>query len=123
MPPASKAVLVVEDEPLLRMMAMDMVEEAGFEPVEALDAVDAIRILETRLDIRVVFTDIDMPRGVDGLQLAATIRDRWPPIEIIVTSGKLWSRGLHLPDRAVFFPKPYQRERVVAEIERMFANT
>ncbi|MBE7183051.1 MAG: response regulator [Methylobacterium mesophilicum] len=119
---ARKVVLVVEDEPLLRMMAVDMVEEAGFEAVEAWDAEEAIRILEGRLDIRVVFTDIDMPNGVDGLKLAAAIRDRWPPIEIIITSGKLWSRGLKLPERAVFFPKPYQRDKVAAEMRRMVAD-
>lgn len=81
-----KVVLVVEDEPILRMTAVDMVEDAGFEAVEAADATEAIRILERRLDIRIVFTDIDMPRGIDGMKLAALIRDRWPPIEIILTS-------------------------------------
>lgn len=121
-PPARKAILVVEDEPIQRMMAVDMVEDAGFEAIEAYSAADAIHILETRLDVRVVFTDIDMPHGVDGMRLAATIRDRWPPIEIIITSGKMWGRSLKLPDRAVFFPKPYRRDKVIAEMERMVAD-
>nr|WP_289852617.1 response regulator [Mesorhizobium liriopis] len=113
--------MVVEDEPLQRMMAMDMVEDAGYEVIAVGDATEAIRILETRLDIRVVFTDIDMPRGLDGIKLAAAIRDRWPPIEIIITSGKAWMAQQELPARATFFPKPYRREKVVAEINRMAA--
>ena len=66
--------LVVEDEPILRMTAVDMVEDAGFEALEAADATEAVQILETRLDIRIVFTDINMPRGIDGMKLAALIR-------------------------------------------------
>jgi len=80
-------VLVVEDEPLLRLLAVDLVEEAGFEAVEAVDADQAVAILEPRNDIRIVFTDIDMPGSMDGMKLAAAVRDRWPPIEIIIVSG------------------------------------
>lgn len=112
-------VLVVEDEPVLRMMAVDLVEEAGFEAVEAADATEAVRILETRLDIRIVFTDVDMPRGIDGLKLAALIRRRWPPIEIIVTSGFRSSEEIDLPERAVYFSKPYLRPEVIAMLRRM----
>ena len=114
-------VLVVEDEPLLRMMAVDMVEHAGFDVVEAADATQAIRILESRTDIRIVFTDIDMPRGMDGMRLAAAVRDRWPPIEIILTSGHFAAPDVALPVRAVFFPKPYREEQVIAEMKRMAA--
>lgn len=121
-PPRPKVVLVVEDEPLQRMMAVDMIEEAGFEVVEAADATSAIEILERRLDIHVVFTDIDMPRGLDGIKFAAAVRDRWPPIEIIITSGRSWAKDLRLPERAVFFSKPYRRDRVVAEIEKMLST-
>jgi CheY-like chemotaxis protein len=112
-------VLIVEDEPLLRMMAVDMVEAAGFAAVEAADASDAVDILERRTDIRIVFTDIDMPRGLDGIRLAALIRDRWPPIEIIITSGHEEPDPSHLPDRSVFFRKPYRHDQVVAELLRM----
>lgn len=118
-PTRRQAVLVVEDEPMLRMMAVDMVEDAGFEAVEAADATEAVRILETRLDIRIVFTDIDMPRGVDGVRLAAIVRHRWPPIEIIVTSGFTTGEDLDLPARTAFFSKPYRHEQVVATMRRM----
>jgi len=112
-------VLVVEDEPVLRMAAVDMVEYAGFDAVEATDATDAVRILESRPDIRIVFTDVDMPRGVDGLKLAALIRERWPPIHIIVTSGKAEIGKMTLPVDCVFFDKPYDERRVIDEMRRM----
>lgn len=115
-------VLVVEDEPLLRMYAVDVFEDSGFATVEAGTADEAIQILETRLDIRIVFTDIDMPGSMDGLRLAAAIRDRWPPIEIIITSGHVRAQDVNLPDRAVFFSKPYDPDRVVAEMQRMAAS-
>ncbi|QLH73009.1 response regulator [Rhodopseudomonas palustris] len=113
-------VLVVEDEPLLRMTAVDMVEEAGFTALEAADATEAIRILESRFDIRIVFTDIDMPRGIDGIRLAAVIRHRWPPIDIIVTSGHVDAGEVDLPARCKFLPKPYD-ERLVIAAMRSFA--
>jgi CheY-like chemotaxis protein len=118
---ARPVVLVVEDEPLLRLAAMDMVEDAGFEAVAATDATEAVRILEERTDIRIVFTDVDMPRGMDGMRLAVAIRDRWPPIEIILTSGYTMPADVDLPARAVFFPKPYREEQIVAELRRMAA--
>ena len=111
-------VLVVEDEPLQRMMAVDLVEDAGFDVVEAWSADEAVRILESRADIRVVFTDIDMPGSMDGMKLAAAVRDRWPPIEIIITSGHAKTGELNLPERSVFFSKPYDIEKVTAQLQR-----
>jgi CheY-like chemotaxis protein len=110
--PEKIVVLVVEDDPMQRMMAVDLVEEAGFIAIEAANADEAVRILETRTDIRIVFTDIDMPGTMDGLMLAALIRDRWPPIEIIITSGQARENELQLPERGVFFPKPYDPKHV-----------
>ncbi len=115
-------VLVVEDEPLLRMMAIDLVENAGFEAVEAADADEAVAILETRTDIRIVFTDIDMPGSMDGMKLAAAVRDRWPPIDIIVVSGHVLLSEGDLPDRSVFFSKPYDWQKVTATLHRMAAQ-
>lgn len=122
-PPAAKEiVLVVEDEPLLRMMAADIVERAGFEVVEATDAAEAVHILETRTDIRIVFTDIDMPGSMNGMRLAAAIRDRWPPIDIIITSGHFRAGELHLPGRSVFFAKPYDSVALTATLQQMAAQ-
>jgi CheY-like chemotaxis protein len=82
-------VLIVEDEFLLRMDAVDMVADAGFEVVEAADADEAIGILDARRDIAVVFTDIQMPGSMDGLKLARAVKGRWPPIKIVATSGRV----------------------------------
>ena len=114
-------VLVVEDEPLLRLFATDMIEDAGFEVIDVANSAAAIAVLEARSDVRIVFTDVDMPGDINGIMLGACIRDRWPPIEIIITSGKAWPVGSPLPQRAVFFSKPYRQDRVIDTIRRMAA--
>ena len=114
-------VLVVEDEPLLRMNAVDMVEDAGSRRSQAADATEAVAILEKRLDIRIVFTDIDMPRGLDGIKLAALVRDRWPPIKIILTSGHVAPRERDLPAGALFFSKPFKEKEVVDAMRKLAA--
>jgi CheY-like chemotaxis protein len=120
-PPAAPIVLVVEDEPLLRMMAVDLVEDAGFDALEAADGDEAVRILETRDDIRVVFTDVHMPGKLDGVELAARVRDRWPPVGIIVTSGRMMKDEVALPSRGVFLAKPYSHRHVVQLLQQMTA--
>ncbi len=99
-------ILVVEDELFLRMMAVDLFEEAGYEIAEANNADDAIDLLQRRVDIRVVFTDVQMPGSMDGIELAAFVRNKWPLIELIMTSGR-YVRDIDIPERAVFLPKPY----------------
>jgi CheY-like chemotaxis protein len=101
------AVLIVEDEPLVRLYAAQVVADAGFVVIEASNADEAIRILESRSDVRVVFTDIHMPGSMDGLKLAAAVRNRWPPIKIIVTSGRQFVSAEKLPEGGRFFGKPY----------------
>ena len=83
----SAAVLIVEDEPLIRMGAVVLIEDAGFEVYEAGSADDAIALLEVHKEICLIFTDVDMPGSMDGLKLAHYVRGRWPPVKIIVTSG------------------------------------
>jgi len=100
-------ILIVEDEPLVRLGAVRTIEDAGFEVIEAANADEAIRILESRRDIRVVFTDIHMPGSMDGLKLAHAVRNRWPPIRIIVTSGHEFLTEQDLPEGGRFFAKPY----------------
>ena len=106
------AVLIVEDEPLVRLCAVHIVEDAGYEVVEAANADEAIRILESRMDIRVVFTDIHMPGSMDGLKLATAVRDRWPPIKIMVTSGRHFVPQQELPEGGRFIGKPYDPVQV-----------
>lgn len=105
-------VLIVEDEFLLRMSAVAMIEDAGFEVLEAGDADEAITMLESRSDIRLVFTDIQMPGSMDGLKLAAAVKGRWPPIKIIATSGRHLIRDSDLPEGALFLSKPYTSEGI-----------
>jgi len=113
-------VLVVEDESLLRASAMDMVKEAGFDVIEASDADEAIRILESRSDIRAVFTDVQMPGSMDGLRLARVIRRRWPPVALIVTSGKTnVMEDDDLPTGGRFLPKPYHQAQIGSVLKQL----
>lgn len=112
-------VLIVEDEFLLRMHAAETIADAGFEVVEAASAREAIVILEARMDIAVVFTDIQMPGSMDGLMLAAAIRGRWPPIKIVATSGFVGVGQNDLPEGSRFLQKPYRPEQIVATLREL----
>jgi len=112
-------VLVVEDENLVRMSALEMVQEAGFEAIAASDADEAIRILESRGDIRAVFTDIQMPGSMDGLRLARVVRDRWPPVALIVTSGQTMVPESDLPTGGRFLQKPYAPMQIKATLQQL----
>jgi CheY-like chemotaxis protein len=114
-------VLVVEDEHLLRMNATEMIADTGFDVVEARNADEAIGILEARLDIHVVFTDIEMAGSMDGLKLAHFIRGRWPPIKIIATSGHHALKAGDLPAGGIFLPKPYSFESLSSILRGLFA--
>lgn len=105
-------VLVVEDEPFILLDAVSMIEAAGYDVLRASSADQAIEILNSRDDIRVVFTDIEMPGSMDGLRLAHVIREKWPPVELIVTSGKQRLNSSHLPARGAFIGKPYTPKQV-----------
>ncbi|GGD93453.1 transcriptional regulator [Aureimonas endophytica] len=98
---------------MLRIDICDLLEENGFEVVEATGVENAIHILESRPDIRVVYMDLDMPKGVDGVKIAAAIRDRWPPIEMILTASRVDGSRVQLPVRAKFLAKPIDRPRVI----------
>ena len=87
--PSSPIVLVVEDEMVLRMRAVDIVEDAGFSSLEAVNVDEALAILESRSDISLLFTDIQMPGSLDGLKLAHAVHKRWPTIKIILVSGQV----------------------------------
>jgi CheY-like chemotaxis protein len=113
-------VLVVEDEALIRMSAVQMVEDAGYMVVEACNADEAIAILESRPDIRAVFTDINMSGSMDGWKLAHAIRGRWPPIRLIVTSGIHTPEKGQLPPKGLFIRKPYSAEQVTAALRELF---
>lgn len=104
---AASVVLVVEDEGLVRLMAVDMLEEVGFTVIEAVTADDAWTILEERDDIAILFTDVEMPGSMNGLELANRVAARWPHIRLVITSGRVRIRNQDVPDDGQFIPKPY----------------
>jgi CheY-like chemotaxis protein len=113
-------ILIVEDESLIRMNAVEMIEEV-YEVVEAANADEAIAILERRLDITVLFTDIQMPGSMDGFKLAAAVRDRWPPILIVATSGRVKLGPGDLPEGGRFLPKPYSPAEITKILREVIA--
>ena len=115
-------VLIVEDELLLRMNAVDMIKSAGFEVVEAENADEAIEILEVRRDITVVFTDIQMPGSMDGLKLTRAVRGRWPPIRIVATSGLVDVGEKDLPEGGRFLAKPYRSEELTEMLHELIGG-
>ena len=118
-PGSRPAVLVVEDEPVIRLNAMDMVEAAGCEAIGALDADEAVRLLEDRTDIRVVFTDVHMPGSMDGLGLMRLVKDRWPSVPVLVASGITSIAPGDLPRGVHFFTKPYLPLQIEAALRQL----
>jgi CheY-like chemotaxis protein len=117
----SAAVLIVEDEPLIRMGAVSLIEDAGFEVYEASSADAAIALLEMHEEISLIFTDVDMPGPMDGLKLAHYVRGRWPPVKIIVASGHVKVAKESLPAGALFLPKHYDPAELNHKVREMMA--
>lgn len=118
---SNTVVLVVEDEALVRLDIVSQLEDEGFVVVEADNADDAIRLLETNPAISILFTDIDMPGSMDGLKLSRAVRNRWPPVKIVVTSGHRKVEITDLPDGSVFHAKPYRHAEVIASFRELTA--
>ena len=112
-------VLVVEDEALILFALTDELRDAGFIVFEARNADQAIEMLEAHAEIAILFTDIDMPGSMDGIKLSHAVRNRWPPVKIIVTSGKHRPDVHILPDGGMFLPKPYAASAVAAAIHAL----
>lgn len=115
-------VLVVEDEPLIRLGLASAIEEAGYDVAEAANAGEAIRVLERDRAIRLVLTDVDMPGGMDGIRLAHYVRDRWPPVQLIVISGKVGVKPGELPPGARYLGKPYQEPQLLGLVQTMIGG-
>jgi two-component system, response regulator PdtaR len=115
------AVLVVEDEHLIRMDTATSLEAAGFTVYATDNAAAAISCLELHKEIRLIFTDINMPGSMDGLALAHYVRGRWPPVKIIVTSGYVKVRRDDLPVGAIFVEKPYYPKAVAERMNELLA--
>ena len=115
-------ILVVEDEPLVLMSTVDFLEDEGFKVLQASNADDAVRMLETHREISILFTDVDMPGTMDGLRLSAAVRDRWPPVRIVVTSGHRVVDITDLPDGGVFFSKPYRHRDIATSFRELMSG-
>src|SRR6202048_1225364 len=122
-PVVPAVVLVVEDEMLLRMRAVDMVEDAGYTSLEAVDADAAFAILESRSDIALLFSDSQMPGTMAGLKLAHAVHQRCPPIKIILVSGQLRLANIDIPPHSRFFGKPLEAREMIAEMQEMIGQT
>jgi CheY-like chemotaxis protein len=115
-------IMVVEDEPLIRLGLASSIEDAGYEVVEAASADEAIRKLEATDGIRLVLTDVDMPGSMDGIRLAHYVNKRWPPIRLVVISGKVGVTPGQLPEGARFIAKPYQEPALIAVVGSMISG-
>ena len=115
------AVLVVEDEALILLDIVYQLEAEGFKTYQASNADAAIDLLNAHSDIRLIFTDIDMPGSMDGLKLAAAVRDRWPPVKIILTSGRHNLDITGVPEGSIFFCKPYHHATIARSMHQMLA--
>lgn len=113
------SVLVVEDEPLIRLQVVVDLEAEGYQVFEASTADEAIDLLAAEPGINVLFTDIDMPGSMDGLKLAAAVHDRWPPVRIIVTSGHRSVEPSDIPEGGVFLSKPYVHQAVMQSMRSL----
>jgi CheY-like chemotaxis protein len=113
-------VLLVEDEPLVRMTAADELEEAGFQVLEAANADVALKVLEARSDeVQVLFTDVNMPGSMDGMALAERVYQRWPHVLLLICSGYARPHPDEIPDHGRFMPKPYRGATLVRHITEM----
>jgi CheY-like chemotaxis protein len=121
-PSPGPIVLIVEDDPFLRMLAVDIIEEAGFVALEAGDADEAVALLESRLDISLLFTDVEMPGSMDGLKLAHAVRARWPLIKILVVSGKARLQLCDLPSNSCLVEKPYQAAKMLKKLRSLIGS-
>jgi DNA-binding NtrC family response regulator len=113
-------VLIVEDEALIRMNGCDMLADAGFEVLEAESADAAIELLEQR-EVHMLFSDVDMPGSMDGLQLATLVHERWPHIGLLITSGHRQLTDQSLPDNGKFISKPWHEREVIYRVREVLA--
>jgi CheY-like chemotaxis protein len=113
-------VLVVEDEPLVRIFIADFLDEAGFKVLEAANADEAVTILTARPDVQAVITDIEMPKGsMNGLELTRVIQERWPGVGVVISSGRERPGPDDLSEKVAFLAKPYLPDTAISVIRQM----
>ncbi|HEY8566135.1 MAG TPA: response regulator [Beijerinckiaceae bacterium] len=117
--PHVSTVLLVEDEPLVREVATDILHEAGFRVIEAATADEAFETLKHRSDVQAVFTDVDMPGSINGFEFARLVHQGWPDLAVVVSSGKMRPQAQDLPPKAVFLPKPFRPDTMVGQLRQL----
>jgi CheY-like chemotaxis protein len=110
------AVLLVEDEPLVRLFLAELLLEAGLRVIEAANAAEALTVLEAGIRVHVLLADVEMPPGRNGYELAREVHERWPAVEILMASGRQWPGDGDLPPGAVFLAKPCPNETIVSHV-------
>ncbi len=116
-------VLVVDDEVFVRMLVADVLDEAGFEVIEASNAQAALVQLEQTEGVRVLFTDINMPPGMNGLDLAREVHQRWPQVGLVVASGYESPSREQIADHGIFVPKPFRPEDIIKAVQVVVSRT
>ena len=104
---------------ILRLDASELLQDHGYTVVEAANADEAIKLMETRKDVRLLFTDIQMPPGCDGLELAREVHNRWPKVLLLITSGQVQPARDAIADDGTFIRKPYRAEDLLARIDEV----
>jgi two-component system, response regulator PdtaR len=112
-------ILVAEDDAFLRLYAADLLEDSGYTVVEADNAEEALKVMEVRKDVRLLFTDIQMPGGCDGLELARQVHERWPKVLLVITSGQVQPTRAEIADDGRFIRKPYRAKDLLGQIDEL----
>jgi len=110
-------VLLVEDQPLVRLMTADLLLEANFRVIEAADAEEALRVLKAEVSVDVLLSDVEMPPGINGYDLANHVHQHWPLVEILIMSGREWPRENDLPPGAAFLAKPFSNAALLSHVQ------
>lgn len=121
--PSNQTVLLVDDEFLVRMVAAEILEDAGLTVYEAASADEAMTQINANPDIGLLFSDVNMPGSMDGIELASEVARRWPKVKILVTSGRARIPETDLPDMGSFLPKPYSATDLVRAVREKLATS
>ena len=123
MDPAQPLALVVDDDELLRLYAADLLEQHGFAVIKAENADEALEVLEKRNDVRLLFTDIQMPGALDGMDSARQVHARWPHVLLVITSGQTAPTRAEIPDDGRFVAKPYRASELLGQVDNLMRKS
>jgi CheY-like chemotaxis protein len=112
-------ILVTEDDDLLRLYTSELLEDSGYTVVEADNAEEALKVMEVRKDVRLLFTDIQMPPGCDGLELARQVHERWPKVLLLITSRQIVPAKSEIADDGRFIRKPYRAKDLLEQLDEV----